>query len=219
MLRKKWFFIIVTVLFLTTAIGFTVNASDLWTNLGGSYKKNYSDKEKNKIVAKVGDEIVTKQEVEGVKTFASIQGKRLSSEEISNEVFQNKIMVIEAKKLGLFPSKAETTAYMKELKNAIEQNSKAINKESEDSWKKVLTGLGMTNEQFWQSEETFKGYQQELAIAKLRAKLAQDWGFSEEQFKTLQGVSDFEKKIGDMVQTNKNNVKFEILVNDVFQAS
>lgn len=96
---------------------------------------------------------------------------------------------------------------------------KAINKESEDSWKKVLTGLGMTNEQFWQSEETFKGYQQELAIAKLRAKLAQDWGFSEEQFKTLQGVSDFEKKIGDMVQTNKNNVKFEILVNDVFQAS
>lgn len=95
------------------------------------------------------------------------------------KVVYDKILLIEAEKLGLYPTRDEALAYMQKIRSFKEKAKNEgvkIDEESEKSWQETLEGQGMTEEEYWKSEDTIKGYQAALAVAKFRSKLAQDWG-------------------------------------------
>ncbi len=89
------------------------------------------------------------------------------------EVVSQKILIIEAKKLNLFPSRDETLAYMEDIKSVkakTKEEGIKIEEESEKSWQETLKGLIMTEDEYWKSEAIINGYQEALAIARVRSK-------------------------------------------------
>lgn len=194
---------------------YAAGSTTKWENLGFSFKKAYNDVNKDNVIAKVDGEQITKQEFDGEKAFLSVMlGKEPSSQEVMDKIINDKVLLIEAKKLNLYPDRDETLVYMKELQS-IKEKAKSegaeIDKESENNWKETLKGLGMTEDEYWKSESTIKGYQASLAIAKLRSKLEQDWGFTPEIMATPKGIEEYEKRLNNMVQEREKDIKIETL--------
>jgi len=86
-----------------------------------------------------------------------------------------------------------------------------IDEESEKDWRETLKGQGITEDEYWKSEDTIKGYEVALAIARVRSKLAQEWGLSEEKMATPEGVAKFEENLTSMISERNNELKLEYL--------
>lgn len=81
---------------------------------------------------------------------------------------------------------------IKNVKAEAKENGIKIDVESEKSWHETLKGLKMAEDEYWKSEDTINGYQEALAIARLRSKLAEDWGISRNQMVIPDGIDKFE---------------------------
>lgn len=178
----------------------------------GSFAKNLY-KEKEVKLAIIDGENITEQELKAKKMFTQAQGKKINNQEAFDMVIKDKILIIEAKKHGLFPNDMETKAYIKDIRSTYE-DAKAkglIDKESEKQHKDFLAGLGMTEEEYWQHQATVESYRYGLAIAKLRSELANEWGFTIEKFNSPEGIAEFEDRLDNMVKSFKGKKKVEIL--------
>ncbi len=136
-----------------------------------------------------------------------------SSHEVMEKVINDKILLIEVKKLDLYPTRNETLAYMQKIrsvKERAENEGVKIDEKSEKSWHEKLKGQGITEEEYWKSEDTIKGYQAALAIAKVRSKLSEDWGLSEKMI-TPEGVANLEGNLNSMINERKKELKLEYL--------
>lgn len=213
---KKGKYLVVGILLVTILMTIAVAASGTskWENLGFSFKDIYNDDNKNKVIAKLDGEAISKQDFDGKKIFLTYSYDREpSSQEVMEKVVYDKVLLIEAKKLNLYPTRDETLAYMQQIKSVketAENEGIEIDEESEKIWNETLNGLEMTEEEYWKSEDTIRGYQAALAIAKLRNKLAQDWGLSEKMF-TPEGIAQFEENLNNMVNERKKELKLEYL--------
>jgi len=213
--RNKSLVISILLIAIIMTIVVVANAASKWEMFGSSYWNINNDADKNKVIAKLNGEEITKKEFEGKKVFLStLNSKEPSPREIMEEIVSQKILIIEAKKLNLYPSRNETLAYMENIKSVKAEAKKEgikIDEESEKSWQEALKGQRMTEDEYWKSEDTINGYQEALAIAKVRSKLAKDWGFSEDEMVTPDGIDKFEKELDNMVNERKNNLKLEYL--------
>ncbi|HHW43975.1 MAG TPA: hypothetical protein GXX25_09255 [Desulfotomaculum sp.] len=213
--KSKYFLGGIFLIAMSLMIAFAASGSGKWENFGTLFKNIYGDKEKNKTIAMLDGEPISKQEYDAKKVFLTYLYEKVpSSQDIMEKIVYDKILLIEAKKLNLYPTKEETLAYMQKIRD-IKENVKSdgvnIDDSSERSWQEILKGQGMTEEEYWNSENTIKGYQTALAIAKVRSKLAQDWGFSGKKMATPEGMADYEKKLNDMINERKSVLKLEYL--------
>lgn len=213
---KKGKYLVISILLVAIVMIIAVAASGTskWENFGFSFKNIYNDADKNKIIAKLDGESISKQEFDGKKVFLTYSyGKEPSSQEVMEKVVNDKVLLIEAKKLDLYPTRDETLAYMQKIRSVKERaeiEGVKIDEESENSWHETLKGQGMTEEEYWKNEDTIKGYQAALAIAKVRGKLAQDWGLSEKMI-TPEGTAKFEENLNTMINERKKELKLEYL--------
>ena len=218
MLKKNKYFVvgiilIISLVIIAVAASGTNNSTSKWKNFGFSYQKVYNDVDKNKVIAKLDGEAITKQEFDGTKVFlTALYDREPSSQEVMEKVLNEKVILIEAKKRNLYPDRAETLEYMAMIKNNKEQainEGIEIDEESAKSWEETLEGQGLTEEEYWKSEDTIKGYQAALATARVRSKLVQEWGFSGKEMSTPAGAAKFEEKLNNMIDEQKNKLNLE----------
>ena len=134
------------------------------------------------------------------------------------KVIDDKVLLIEAKKNNLYPDRTETLEYMAQIRSVKEKAKNEdikIDEESEKNWQEILKGQGLTEEEYWKSEDTIRGYQAALAIARVRSRLAQEWGFSAEKMLTPEDTAKFEEKLNSMLNEQKNKLKLEYLEQDI----
>jgi len=153
------------------------------------------------------------------KAFLTLQGEKPSANEILDAIAYDKIVVQESKKRDLYPSRKETIDYMEKLRDIQEEAIKngAETDETYEEWKDYLAGRGMTEDEFWESDEAIAGYQNSLAIAKLRSVLQEEWGFTPEKFMEPQKTNEFEEKFQNSITKNVKQVKKEIIDESVFE--
>jgi len=223
--RKKYLILTILLIILTITSLAAYAAKDvLWENAGKDIKKINEDPNKDSVVALVyGNGItkkeITKKDVESKKAFLTLQGEKPSANEILDAIAYDKIVVQESKKRNLYPSRKETIDYMEKLRNIQEEAIKngAETDETYEEWKDYLAGRGMTEDEFWESDEAIAGYQNSLAIAKLRSVLQEEWGFTPEKFMEPQKTNEFEEKFQNSITKNVKQVKKEIIDESVFE--
>lgn len=211
--KKRIFYLSIAIVALGVLIFSSIAAigGSVWSELGNNAKEIY--KENGTTIATVNGEAVTEQELKTAKAFTQAQGKSLGNQELFDKVIDDKLLISEAKKRGLYPDDKETQEYITDIRSTIDdaRSKGLLDKESEEQHKSFLSGLGMTEEEYWNNETTIKGYQYSLAIAKLRGQLAQEWGFTDKKLLTTEVGNEFEKRIKEMVKASRNNAKIEIL--------
>lgn len=224
MVTKRWIgivaFFIISILVAAT---YAANSNGLWESLGMKLGAIWHNDQNMQVVAKIGPEEVTKGEVESTKVWLSTQGKVVNRKAVLDNLLSHKILVSEAKKRGLFPSKEEVLTYIDQMKQ-IPKNAKEkgieITPESYALYKDFFAGLeksGISEDQYWRNEAVIRKYQEGIAIGKLRAELAKEWGFTPEKMVTPQGVADFEKKVAEFISARREAINVEILDSTAFQ--
>lgn len=146
--------------------------------------------------------------------MTALYDREPSFQEVMEKVIDDKVLLIEAKKYNLYPDRTETLEYMLQIRSVREKAKNEdvkIDEESEKNWQLILRGQGLTEEEYWKSENTIRGYQAALAIARVRNKLAQEWGFSAEKMSTSEDIAKYEDSLNRMVSEQKNKLKVEYL--------
>lgn len=221
MKSKNRYSVLVIVLIITTLITITAYAAkdDFWLKTGQEIQKIHEDPENDKVVAFVDDKEVTKNTVQIKKAFLALQGKKPTKNELLDLITYDMILTEESKKRGLYPSREETLEYMKSLRNMQEEaikNGATVDKTYEQ-WKEYLAGRGMTENEFWESEETISGYQSGLAIGKLRSSMAEELGYTPDKLLTPEQLNEFEEVFNNKINERVKQTKKEIIDESVFE--
>ena len=179
---------------LTTTIYPTLytDKNTTWFNMGQSMqevvslKSNYTD-----IVALVNGQEINKRDIESTRIISPLlKGRMISRQEALNESIREVVVIQEAQKRGLYPSREETLAFMEiyatqmkefvQIKDSPDDNME-VDLEYYYYWRDYLSGLGITEDEFWVSEETIQMYQYILANNGLRNALTveNEWYFDQ----------------------------------------
>lgn len=230
MILKRWITIAALCIIVILGVAaYAANSNGFWESLGMKLAVIWHNDQDMRVIAKIGPEEVTQGEVELTKVWLSAQGKAVNRRAVLDDLISHKILVSEAKKRGLFPSKEEVLTYMDQLTDQMRQMQMPkiakekgieIDAESMARVKDFFAGLekgGIPEEQYWRNKAVIRRYREGMAIGKLRAELAKEWGFTREEMVTPQGMVDFEKKLREFVSARRKVTKVEILDNAAFQ--
>jgi len=223
MVLKRW--IAIAALCIVVIVGvaaYAANSDRPLESLGMKLAAAWHDDQHMRVVAKIGSEEITHGEVETTKAWLSAQGKAVNRKAILDHLIPHKILVSEAKERGLFPSKEEVLTYidqMRRMPQIAKEKGIEIAPEGKALYEDFLAGLqkgGMSEEEYWRNKAVIKGYREGMAVGKLRAELAKEWGFTREEMVTPQGIADFERKLREFISARRNVTNVEILDNAPF---
>lgn len=220
MISKKAYIIMFMVLTLIAVSAVTaLAAKDLsWKDIGQNVDMINKDVDKDKIVALINNEGITKGRVEFEKIVLALQGKEPSDSNILNAICYENILIQESKQRNLYPSRDDTLVYMKSLKEIQDEGLKVDpDNESYKEWMDFLEGKGLAESDYWESEETIASYQSGLAIARLRSAMAEELGYTHENLETPQQINEFEKVFEDKINDRVQQIEKIILDKNAFQ--
>ncbi len=217
--RKKYMILIMVLIIITVSSLAAYAAKDsVWEKAGQDIKNIHENPDNSKVVALIDDEEVTQINVEIKKAFLTLQGKKPSKNEILNAIAYDKILIKKSKQRELYPSQGETLDYMNQLRDMQDEAIKnGDTNETYDEWIDYLAGRGMSEDEYWESEEAITGYQYSLAIARLRSALAEEWGYTPEKLETPQQINEFEETFNKKINERVQQAKKEIIEESVFE--
>ena len=202
---KKILLALTIVAVIALAVGSIAYTGSPNNMLGMQIKKAKEDPSGNRVIARVNGQPITKQRYQERLATQSLAYKQLgksapTKQELINALAKSILLQEEATRRGIKVSDAEVQEFLEKQKAAIE----SMPDENKQVYTEMLQGMGMTEEQYWSSKETFDAYKKALYVAKFRGQFRKDANTPEEYKKAEERCSAF---IEDMLK----NAKIEIL--------
>jgi hypothetical protein len=156
----------------------------------------------NDVIATLDGEKITKKGFDTYKFFVNSDNKKLSDKEILDKIIDRQVIYNQALKEGI-------SVTNEELENAIKsaQDLMKSNDQQYTAFKEYVSGLNMTEEQYWES--VIPTYQKAITCGKLKNELKEK--FAKEN--KIEDKSELEAKFRDYydqyVKDKKSKAKVE----------
>lgn len=154
----------------------------------------------NKVIWKIDQEPITEKEFNSKKLFLEeLKGTSPSTQEVLDAITEQKVLVKEAKKVGIKVTKEELDNYIETQKKAHQQ----LSDEERSKFNDFLAGQGITEEQYWEDANTRKAYEIGIYIGKMQNKLANELPLSDDEKYSEKGDKLIKEKINKLVEGAK----------------
>lgn len=170
----------------------------VYYDIGKKVQEHKNDPDRAKIVAKIDGKEISKQYFDNIKTsFENNRpGEKITDDQVLNEIATKEALLAEANKLGLTVSREETIKNMADIRKQFEDSPDA-----RQQLENYIDGTGMTEDQYWASEDTINTYQKAFTIAKLKNEILKNVDPDQK----VKQWDDYNKSLKNKVKVEKVN--------------
>lgn len=187
---------LVSILLISIVI-INASATNPYFELGSKLKDVKLNPKNDQIIATINGSPVSKLQYESKRIFLEEAYKQSgknkpTANEIFNEIAKDRLMYQEAVSRGLEVSDEDVKVVMQSIQDKIK---KSTNSEKLSAHTDFNAGTGLSEEEYWNSEEVFKAYKRMLTIGKLHDQIAKQMGISKEKRSDPEVAKEIEEKI------------------------